>query len=41
MLTEPGRYHVRVWGEIHDVSFDVTLPLDEVTPISTLRFPTE
>lgn len=41
MLTEPGRYHVRVWGEIHDVSFDVTLPLDEVTPISTLRFPSE
>ncbi|MCC5995870.1 MAG: hypothetical protein JJU18_05815 [Oceanicaulis sp.] len=41
VLTEPGRYQVRVWGQIHDVNFDVTLPLDEVRLISTLRFPSD
>ncbi len=39
VLTEPGHYQVRVWGKIHDVSFDVTFLLDEVKPISTLHFP--
>jgi hypothetical protein len=39
VLTEPGNYKVRVWGEIHDVSFDKTFDIDEVKPISTLHFP--
>ncbi|MFU8832700.1 MAG: hypothetical protein ACNA7J_11185 [Wenzhouxiangella sp.] len=39
VLTEPGDYQVRVWGNIHDVSFDVTFPIDEVKPISMLHFP--
>lgn len=39
VLTEPGQYQVRVWGIIHDVSFDETFSLSEVKPISVLHFP--
>ena len=39
ILTEPGQYQVRVWGNIHDVSFDETFSLSEVKPISVLHFP--
>lgn len=39
VLTEPGVYSVRIWGEINGVSFDETYELDEVTPLSAITFP--
>lgn len=39
VLTEPGRYGVRVWGTIEGVAFDEVFGLDEVRPLSDLHFP--
>lgn len=39
MLTQPGRYRVRVWGTIHDIEFDEVFDLSEATPLSDLAFP--
>lgn len=39
VLSEPGRYSVRVWGTIQGKSFDETFELSEVKPLSELRFP--
>jgi hypothetical protein len=39
VLSEPGQYRVRVWGDIKGESFDETFSLDEVRPISDIRFP--
>lgn len=39
VLSEPGRYSVRVWGTIQGASFDETFELSEVKPLSELRFP--
>lgn len=39
VLTEPGQYHVRIWGYIQHVEFDETFHLHDVTALSELRFP--
>lgn len=39
LLTEPGIYKVRVWGEIEGSSFDETFTLSEARPLSDIRFP--
>lgn len=39
MLTEPGIYKVRVWGEIEGSAFDETFTLSEARPLSDIRFP--
>ena len=39
LLTQPGIYQVRVWGEIEGASFDQTFTLSEVKPLSEIRFP--
>ena len=39
VLTVPGIYKVRVWGEINGVPFDETFELHEVHPIESITFP--
>lgn len=41
VLTEPGVYHIRVWGYVHTVSFDETFETSYVEQFATLRFPNE
>lgn len=39
VLTVPGVYKVRVWGEINGVAFDETFELHDVHPIESITFP--
>lgn len=39
VLTEPGRYSIRVWGQIKGAAFDETFEISEVRPLDELRFP--
>lgn len=39
VLTEPGRYSIRVWGQIKGAAFDETFEISEVKPLDELRFP--
>lgn len=39
VLTQPGIYKVRIWGEIDGKPVDETFELHEVSPISSIEFP--
>lgn len=39
VLTQPGQYSIRVWGQIKGASFDETFQISEVRPLGELRFP--
>jgi len=39
LLTEPGQYSIRVWGEIKGAAFDETFEISEVKPLEVLHFP--
>ncbi len=39
VLTEPGQYSIRVWGQIRGAAFDETFQISEVKPLDELRFP--
>ncbi len=39
VLTEPGRYSIRVWGQIRGAAFDETFEISEVRSLGELRFP--
>lgn len=41
VLSVPGVYKIRVWGEINGVSFDETFELHDVAPLESITFPAQ
>jgi len=39
VLTQPGQYSIRVWGQIRGAAFDETFQISEVKALDELRFP--
>ena len=39
VLTQPGQYSIRVWGQIKGAEFDETFEISEVKPLEGIHFP--
>ncbi len=39
VLTEPGQYSIRVWGQIRGAAFNETFEISEVKPLEGIHFP--
>jgi hypothetical protein len=39
VLTEPGQYSIRVWGQIRGAAFDETFEISEAKPLEGIHFP--